>query len=85
VRALFEASLPRDSATYNEFHGLIVHVGKNWCHTQNPRCEVCPLQPYLPSEQRARSTAEVNAGGMPTGPNAGRMPALQNASLETLP
>jgi endonuclease III related protein len=48
VRALFEASLPAEPALYNEFHGLIVHVGKHWCRTREPRCNVCPLQPFLP-------------------------------------
>jgi endonuclease III related protein len=48
VRALFEVSLPPEPAIYNEFHGLIVHVGKNWCRTRQPRCQECPLQPYLP-------------------------------------
>ena len=48
IRALFEASLPPDPATYNEFHGLIVNVGMNWCRTREPRCHECPLQPYLP-------------------------------------
>ena len=48
IRALFEASLPRDLRTYNEFHGLIVNVGKNWCRTREPRCHECPLQPFLP-------------------------------------
>jgi len=48
VRALFEASLPPDPAVYNEFHGLIVHVGKHWCRTRQPRCHECPLQPFLP-------------------------------------
>jgi len=48
VRTLFEASLPRDTTKYNEFHGLIVNVGKNWCRTRNPRCEECPLKPFLP-------------------------------------
>ena len=54
VRALFESSLPRDTATYNEFHGLIVNVGKNWCRTREPRCQECPLQPFLPSPAAAR-------------------------------
>ena len=49
VRALFEASLPAEPAIYNEFHGLIVHVGKNWCRTREPLCHECPLQPFLPS------------------------------------
>lgn len=49
VRALFEVSLPRDPGTYNEFHGLIVNVGKNWCRTREPRCHECPLRPFLPA------------------------------------
>ncbi len=32
---------------YNEMHGLIVGVGKNYCLKQKPRCEVCPLGRYL--------------------------------------
>jgi endonuclease-3 related protein len=49
IRALFEASLPRDPATYNEFHGLIVNVGKNWCRTREPLCHECPLESFLPA------------------------------------
>ncbi|HEY5256262.1 MAG TPA: base excision DNA repair protein, partial [Acidobacteriaceae bacterium] len=32
----------------NELHALIVEVGKRHCGT-TPRCEVCPLQPFLPN------------------------------------
>jgi endonuclease-3 related protein len=56
VRTLFESSLPRDAALYNEFHGLIVNVGKNWCRTRNPRCECCPLQQFLPENGTGRLT-----------------------------
>lgn len=56
LRALFEASLPRDRATYNEFHGLIVNVGKNWCRTRDPRCHECPLQPFLPPGAAAQDS-----------------------------
>lgn len=35
---------------YNEMHGLIVGVGKNYCRKTNPDCESCPLQKYLPSK-----------------------------------
>jgi endonuclease-3 related protein len=49
VRQLFERSLPRDTALYNEFHALLVNVGKNWCRAQQPRCEQCPLGPFLPA------------------------------------
>jgi endonuclease-3 related protein len=33
---------------YNEMHGLIVGVGKNYCRKSQPLCDGCPLQPYLP-------------------------------------
>jgi len=33
---------------YNEMHGLIVGVGKNYCRKTTPKCDECPLQRYLP-------------------------------------
>jgi endonuclease-3 related protein len=33
---------------YNEMHGLIVGVGKNYCNKSRPRCDGCPLQCFLP-------------------------------------
>jgi|SRR5579871_865245 len=48
VRALFETRLPRDTQLYNEFHALLVNVGKNWCRPRQPRCEECPLKVHLP-------------------------------------
>jgi endonuclease III related protein len=33
---------------YNDMHGLIVAVGKKHCLKSSPRCENCPLQPFLP-------------------------------------
>jgi len=33
---------------YNEMHGLIVGVGKNYCRKSEPSCEDCPLQRFLP-------------------------------------
>jgi endonuclease-3 related protein len=33
---------------YNEMHGLIVGVGKNYCRKSQPRCDGCPLQKFLP-------------------------------------
>jgi endonuclease III related protein len=33
---------------YNEMHGLIVGVGKNYCLKSKPRCQECPLKPFLP-------------------------------------
>ena len=47
VRHLFESSLPRDPKLFNEFHALLVNVGKNWCRTQDPKCDQCPLGRFL--------------------------------------
>ncbi len=33
---------------YNEMHGLIVGAGKNYCGKSQPKCDGCPLQPFLP-------------------------------------
>jgi endonuclease III related protein len=33
---------------YNEMHGLIVGVGKNYCRKSQARCDECPLQRFLP-------------------------------------
>ena len=52
LRALFENSLPRDVQLYNEFHGLIVMTGKNWCKTKEPLCGECPLGRYLTREAK---------------------------------
>ncbi len=35
---------------FNEMHGLIVGVGKNYCLKSQMRCEQCPLQKYLPEK-----------------------------------
>jgi endonuclease III related protein len=34
---------------YNEMHGLIVGVGKNYCKKSQARCDECPLQKFLPA------------------------------------
>ena len=36
------------SRRYNEFHALLVQVGKHYCLKAAPRCELCPLRPLLP-------------------------------------
>jgi endonuclease-3 related protein len=33
---------------YNDLHGLLVAVGKQYCLKSTPRCESCPLQRFLP-------------------------------------
>lgn len=47
LKEYFEKNLPRDAKVYNDFHALIVKVGKEYCRPK-ARCEQCPLQPFLP-------------------------------------
>ncbi|MBI4354674.1 MAG: endonuclease III domain-containing protein [Candidatus Omnitrophica bacterium] len=35
--------LPRDVQLYNEFHALLVAVGKRYCRRRDPHCAACPL------------------------------------------
>ena len=48
VQRLFMDNLPRDVRLYNEYHALIVKVGKELCRKGRPRCGGCPLEVLLP-------------------------------------
>jgi endonuclease-3 related protein len=43
MQELFMAALPEDVALYNEYHALLVRVGKEFCLKNNPKCDGCPL------------------------------------------
>ena len=45
----FESALPAETQLYNEYHALLVRVGKDHCKRTAPKCETCPLAPLLPS------------------------------------
>ena len=49
IKELCESSLPTDAALYNEYHALLVRVGKEYCRRAAPKCEACPLAEMLPS------------------------------------
>jgi len=49
LRTLFESTLPPEPRIFNEFHALIVRVGKVHCIKRGPRCSGCPLEPFLPA------------------------------------
>jgi len=53
IRAFFEQSLPRGAALFNEYHGLIVRTGKDFCRARAPLCEHCPLKAFLPAAPEA--------------------------------
>jgi endonuclease-3 related protein len=45
-RAMFEQSIRRDAALYNEYHALFVAAGKHYCRPRQPRCSLCPLEGF---------------------------------------
>jgi endonuclease-3 related protein len=47
VAEFFTTRLPRDEKLFNEYHALIVALGKYLCRPK-PRCEACPLRRWLP-------------------------------------
>ena len=46
VAKLFTDNLPEDIQLFNEYHALIVQLGKEHCNTK-PKCKGCPLEPFL--------------------------------------
>jgi len=46
LRALFEKHLPQEIPLFQEYHGLIVYTGKDFCR-RTPRCGECPLSGML--------------------------------------
>ncbi len=61
--------LPADSGLFNEYHALLVEVGKRYCKRQAPRCDACPLKDFLPERRsgplspRATRTMEMTPHG----------------------
>jgi adenine-specific DNA glycosylase len=47
--------LPASAALFNEFHALLVEAGKRYCKREVPRCEACPLEPFLNHRHVARA------------------------------
>ena len=45
--AMSTAERCTQTQVFNEMHGLLVGVGKNYCLKSKPNCEACPLGPLL--------------------------------------
>jgi endonuclease-3 related protein len=43
LKEFFETGIPRDVQLYNEFHALLVRLGKERCIIGDPKCQDCPL------------------------------------------
>ncbi len=49
AQAFIHSCLPRDYVLYNEYHALLVEVGKRYCVKSAPNCSNCPLAQFLPA------------------------------------
>jgi endonuclease III related protein len=43
LQRLFMEHLPREESLFNEYHALLVALGKNYCTKRAPRCGACPV------------------------------------------
>jgi len=46
MKSFFEDNLPQDVKLYNEYHALLVNIGKTFCKPKK-LCEHCPLNIFL--------------------------------------
>ena len=44
VQNLFMQELKKDVKLFNEFHALLVKLGKDFCLKRKPKCGICPLK-----------------------------------------
>jgi len=49
IQDLFMDRLAADSSLFNEFHALLVCLGKDFCKKTSPHCTDCPLYRMLPA------------------------------------
>ncbi len=61
LRSWIEARIPAETAYYNEFHALIVAVGKTHCRP-SPRCHGCPLE-SKETDEKGKGRADRSPGG----------------------
>ena len=46
IQEYFALSLPEDVKLFNEYHALIVQLGKEFCKKSKPLCSQCPLNGF---------------------------------------
>ncbi len=47
IQNLFTQNLKKDVKLFNEYHALLVKLGKELCLKRNPKCEACPLRRFF--------------------------------------
>lgn len=46
IQDLFLGKLPAEAPLFNEYHALLVRLGKEYCKKNNPLCDACPLHGF---------------------------------------
>jgi endonuclease-3 related protein len=59
TQEFLHAHLPRHALLFNEFHALLVEVGKKHCRPHYPRCAGCPLEEFLPGGGAAQNRVQA--------------------------
>jgi len=70
LQALFMDNLPADAAMFNEYHALLVRLGKSACTKSAPRCPLCPLFRICPIGAASAPPAAPTGGPQPNMPGS---------------
>jgi len=70
VQGFLHQRLPPDAALFNEFHALLVEVGKRYCKRQVALCEECPLEEFLPKKHERQPLLAGAAAPQPVSEGA---------------
>jgi len=46
IQNLFMQNLKKDVKLFNEYHALLVKLGKDYCLKSKPKCHICPLKNF---------------------------------------
>jgi endonuclease-3 related protein len=63
LQHLAAQNLPCDEQLFNEYHALLVALGKNYCTKRAPRCSACPLYVVCPSSGSSESQPVAASAG----------------------
>lgn len=55
IQSLFMNNLPENAGLFNEFHALIVELGKSMCKSKEPLCSMCPIRSIRRKQNARRS------------------------------
>jgi endonuclease-3 related protein len=58
LQRMFMEHLPHDEPLFNEYHALLVALGKNYCTKRAPRCIACPLCDVCPTGEEVLKRQE---------------------------